>query len=94
MLLNHLASNIDDTALWIDTTCDFSPERAAQLLDAKQMSPSILERLKVSLAFDINTIQGMLEDLSQSDVVRSSAPCPSISDPEAHLSFMHALVSL
>ncbi|KJA26228.1 hypothetical protein HYPSUDRAFT_198987 [Hypholoma sublateritium FD-334 SS-4] len=65
LLINHLASNLEDTALWIDTTCDFSPERATQFLDATQTLPSTLERLQVSLAFDIDTIQGILETLSR-----------------------------
>ncbi|KAF9472126.1 hypothetical protein BDN70DRAFT_938412 [Pholiota conissans] len=67
LLLNHLTLNPDSQALWVDTTGNFSPDRAVQIVQAKQLSTSIIERLQVTLAFDTDTVQELIEDFSQRD---------------------------
>ncbi|PPQ90797.1 hypothetical protein CVT25_012117 [Psilocybe cyanescens] len=64
LLLHHLASSTVSKAVWIDTTGEFSLEQAAQLLDVYQISPAILERMEVSLAFDIDMARTLLEGIS------------------------------
>ncbi|KIM40527.1 hypothetical protein M413DRAFT_73216 [Hebeloma cylindrosporum] len=65
LLLHHLESCPENTALWIHTTGEFSPERTSEILNAKQIPASVLQRFQVSLAFDIDTMQTLLEDLRQ-----------------------------
>jgi RAD51-like protein 3 len=69
LLLHHLALNPAAHALWIDTTGNFSPERTVQILNAKQLSISILERLQVTLAFEIEAVQELLNDFLERDIV-------------------------
>ncbi|KDR78987.1 hypothetical protein GALMADRAFT_244701 [Galerina marginata CBS 339.88] len=65
LLLHCLRSSPDNTSLWIDTTGDFSSERVMRILGCKQISETVLERMQVSLAFDIETAQALIEDLNQ-----------------------------
>ncbi|ESK94219.1 dna repair protein rad51-like 4 [Moniliophthora roreri MCA 2997] len=68
LLLNvALHSLVDDPeaeAVWIDTTGDFSPDRAAQVLEcfsADKPKIGVLERLQVALAVDIETVQRVMQ---------------------------------
>ncbi len=81
IVLNHLTSYGDSTAMWLDTTGDFSVEEAVEILNTKQvsnpissviriliveqMSHGILERLQVSLVFDLNAAQAVIDALFQ-----------------------------
>lgn len=67
--------------MWLDTTGDFSVEEAVEILNTKQvsnpissviriliveqMSHGILERLQVSLVFDLNAAQAVIDALFQ-----------------------------
>ncbi|KAI0671322.1 P-loop containing nucleoside triphosphate hydrolase protein [Trametes maxima] len=68
LALRHLSRVDDSSVLWVDSTSDFSPERVSLMLE--QMggthSPNILERLQVSMAFDIEAVHEVLETLRQS----------------------------
>ncbi|KAF9565352.1 P-loop containing nucleoside triphosphate hydrolase protein [Agrocybe pediades] len=65
IILHHLASQpTPGTAVWVDTTGDFSSEKALNILACRQLDENILERVQVVLAFDIDFAQALLEDLS------------------------------
>ncbi|KAI0741913.1 P-loop containing nucleoside triphosphate hydrolase protein [Daedaleopsis nitida] len=66
--LRHLTRNQHASALWIDSSGEFSPERVAQLLDqlGGPYASTALERLQVSLAFDIEAVHDVLESVRQS----------------------------
>lgn len=78
LVLRHLALHTNDSALWVDTTCNFSADWANQLVKVTQALPSTLERLQISLAFDIETILGLLEDPTRLQAVGSSTLCHTI----------------
>jgi RAD51-like protein 3 len=90
--LHHLAKHVESTVTWIDTTGDFSPENACQILDCIevirllmvethpyhyyfQKFPSILERLQISLAFDIDAAQAIVDHSIQNIDARATT-CP------------------
>ncbi|KAL1940160.1 hypothetical protein VTO73DRAFT_9111 [Trametes versicolor] len=72
--LRHLAQVSDSSVLWIDSNGEFSPERVSTMLQQMDgdLSPNILERLQVSLAFDIEAVHEVLETLRQTLSSRSS----------------------
>lgn len=94
LVLHHLGDHLESTATWIDTTGDFSPENACQLLACIevihlfkssnmfiiiivyhfQKSPSTLERLQISLAFDIDAAQVIVDHSIQNIDVRAISP--------------------
>jgi hypothetical protein len=62
--LHYLGNHTESTATWIDTTGDFSPENACELLNCSeviQKSSLVLERLQISLAFDIDAAQALVD---------------------------------
>ncbi|EDR08481.1 uncharacterized protein LACBIDRAFT_297196 [Laccaria bicolor S238N-H82] len=67
VILHHLTCHPNATAAWIDTTGDFSPKRAIQVLEsyAAEAPLAALERLQVSLAFEVEVARGILEELNQ-----------------------------
>ncbi|KAI0715829.1 P-loop containing nucleoside triphosphate hydrolase protein [Cerioporus squamosus] len=67
LALRHLARTANSSVLWIDTGGEFSPERVALLLEQLEgpYSPTALERLQVSLAFDIEAAHEVLEAVRQ-----------------------------
>ncbi|CAA7267055.1 unnamed protein product [Cyclocybe aegerita] len=71
IVVQHLATYPDSNVVWIDTMGDFSAEIAVQILNSKQVSSRVLERLHVSLAFDTDSAQTLLDDLVQATSVRS-----------------------
>ncbi|OJT03212.1 DNA repair protein RAD51 -like protein [Trametes pubescens] len=72
--LRHLAQVRDSSVLWIDSNGEFSPERVSMMLGQMEgeLSPTILERLQVSLAFDVEAVHEVLESLRQTLSSRSS----------------------
>ncbi|KAI1797084.1 P-loop containing nucleoside triphosphate hydrolase protein [Ganoderma leucocontextum] len=66
--LRYLAHVEYSGALWIDSGGEFSPERVALVLEqlGGPYSSTALERLQVSLAFDIEAVHQVLEELRQS----------------------------
>jgi len=76
VVLRHLAYHDQSCISWIDTTGDFSIDRAIQLLDsyATQAASTALERLQVSLAFDVHAVQEVLDELGYSLNSDASAP--------------------
>ncbi|EIW57144.1 P-loop containing nucleoside triphosphate hydrolase protein [Trametes versicolor FP-101664 SS1] len=74
LALRHLAQVNDSSVLWIDSNGEFSPERVSTMLEKMdgEVSLTILERLQVSLAFDIEAVHEVLETLRQTLSSRSS----------------------
>lgn len=70
--LCHLASDPSPRVSWIDTTGDFSVQRAGSVLELYREEigyPTALERLQVSLAFDIDSANVILDSIaSQAEV--------------------------
>ncbi|KAI0635525.1 P-loop containing nucleoside triphosphate hydrolase protein [Trametes polyzona] len=67
VVLRHLSQIGDSSALWIDSSGEFSPERVSRMLE-KIEGPcvaSVLERLQVSLVFDIEAVHDLLESIRQ-----------------------------
>ncbi|KAF8150690.1 P-loop containing nucleoside triphosphate hydrolase protein [Crassisporium funariophilum] len=65
LVLRNLASHPENTALWIDTTGDFPIENATKLSDSLVNSSSTLERLQISLSFDVSMAQEVIGHLIQ-----------------------------
>ncbi|KAF9522315.1 P-loop containing nucleoside triphosphate hydrolase protein [Crepidotus variabilis] len=65
IVLRQLAFREVTNVLWIDTTGSFSADIARQIVESTRMELSVLERLKISVAFDIETAQGLLEEIYQ-----------------------------
>ncbi|KAI0351774.1 P-loop containing nucleoside triphosphate hydrolase protein [Trametes cingulata] len=67
LALRHLSRADDSSVLWIDSSGEFSPERVSHMMEqlGDEVSPAILERLQVSLAFDIEVVHELLESLRQ-----------------------------
>jgi RAD51-like protein 3 len=65
IVIQCLLANADSYALWIDTSGDFSAEKTAQLVRHFDIAVSdkVLERLQVSLSFDIEAVHDVLEAL-------------------------------
>ncbi|RDX56980.1 P-loop containing nucleoside triphosphate hydrolase protein [Lentinus brumalis] len=65
--LRHLTRTANTSVLWIDSGGEFSPERVALLLEQLEgpSSATALERLQVSLAFDIEAAHEVLEAVRQ-----------------------------
>lgn len=65
VVLRHLSTVFDSSALWIDTTGDFAPERIPAMLEhyTGQAASTVLERLQVALAFDIEAAHEVLDEL-------------------------------
>ncbi|KAI0366187.1 P-loop containing nucleoside triphosphate hydrolase protein [Pilatotrama ljubarskyi] len=65
LALRHLSRAEDSSVLWIDSSGEFSPERVTHMLEqlGNEFSPTVLERLQVSLAFDIEAVHEVLETL-------------------------------
>ncbi|KAG5716852.1 DNA repair protein RAD51 like protein [Termitomyces sp. T112] len=64
VILRHLSEVSQARIAWIDTTGDFSVEHAAQILKTfnSEATSSALNRLQVSLAFDIEAAYNALEE--------------------------------
>ncbi|KAI9061202.1 P-loop containing nucleoside triphosphate hydrolase protein [Trametes sanguinea] len=73
--LRHLATVGDSSVLWIDSSGEFAPERVSLMLDQMngEYTASALERLQVSLAFDIEAVHEVLESLRQSMTSRNAS---------------------
>ncbi|KAJ7774212.1 P-loop containing nucleoside triphosphate hydrolase protein [Mycena maculata] len=65
LVLQHLVQRPQSGVLWIDTTGDFSAVRAGEILELFGIpdASTALERLQVSLAFEVDTVHEVLEDL-------------------------------
>ncbi|KAJ6567172.1 P-loop containing nucleoside triphosphate hydrolase protein [Mycena vulgaris] len=63
LVLRHLVHRPQSGVLWIDTTGDFSAGRAAEILGDVPGAPTALERLQVSVAFEVDTVYEVLEEL-------------------------------
>ncbi|TFK40177.1 P-loop containing nucleoside triphosphate hydrolase protein [Crucibulum laeve] len=71
-LLNYLVNDSEGKALWIDTTGGFSVEVASIVLARYTSEPSTaLERLEVTLAFDIDALNEILGDVFSTDPLTS-----------------------
>ncbi|KIM84382.1 hypothetical protein PILCRDRAFT_410642 [Piloderma croceum F 1598] len=75
VVLRHLVNNPHSGALWMDTTGDFSAERATQLiqLHGGVDASTALERLQVSLVLDIEGAHDVLEALPSTFVTDASS---------------------
>ncbi|OSC97693.1 P-loop containing nucleoside triphosphate hydrolase protein [Trametes coccinea BRFM310] len=73
--LRHLVTVSDSSVLWIDSSGEFAPERVSNMLDQMrgEYSASALERLQVSLAFDIEAVHEVLETLRESMASRNAS---------------------
>ncbi|KAF8905060.1 P-loop containing nucleoside triphosphate hydrolase protein [Gymnopilus junonius] len=65
--LHSIGSSSHTSAVWIDTTGEFSPGGAAAILAHAKIAETALERIQVSFAFDIETAQMVIEDLIHRD---------------------------
>lgn len=65
IVIQRLLADVDSCALWIDTSGDFSAEKTAQLVRHFDVAVSdkVLERLQVSLGFNIEAVHDVLEAL-------------------------------
>lgn len=68
VVIQRLVADADSCALWIDTSGDFSAEKTAQLVRHFDMATSekVLERLQISLGFNIEAVYDVLESLRTS----------------------------
>ncbi|KAF8240706.1 P-loop containing nucleoside triphosphate hydrolase protein [Tricholoma matsutake] len=68
LVLRHLAHHGQSSIIWMDTTGDFSADRANQILISydTQAASTALERLQVSLAFDVDSVHRVLDALRSS----------------------------
>ncbi|KAI0760960.1 P-loop containing nucleoside triphosphate hydrolase protein [Trametes elegans] len=69
LVLRHLIQVPDSSVLWIDSSGEFAPERVSLMLEqlgAESSSSRVLERLQISLAFDIEAVHEVLESLRRS----------------------------
>ncbi|KZP27338.1 P-loop containing nucleoside triphosphate hydrolase protein [Athelia psychrophila] len=68
VVLRHLVRNPSSAALWMDTTGDFLPYQASQLIDlhAGQAQSTAMHRLQISLVFDIESAHDIIDALSSS----------------------------
>ncbi|OJA11134.1 hypothetical protein AZE42_02359 [Rhizopogon vesiculosus] len=64
-VIQRLVADVNSSALWIDTSGDFSAEKTVQLVRHFDvaMSENVLERLQVSLCFNIEAVRDILESL-------------------------------
>ncbi|KAG6900577.1 hypothetical protein C0993_008294 [Termitomyces sp. T159_Od127] len=65
VILRHLSGFSQSRVVWVDTTGDFSAENSAQILKTfnSEAASTALDRLQVSLAFDIEAAYNILEEL-------------------------------
>ncbi|KAJ7367988.1 P-loop containing nucleoside triphosphate hydrolase protein [Mycena albidolilacea] len=65
LVLHHLVHHTQSSVLWIDTKGDFSALRAAEILELYDApgAPLALERLQVSVAFEVDALHEVLEEL-------------------------------
>ncbi|KAJ7507452.1 hypothetical protein B0H11DRAFT_1967133 [Mycena galericulata] len=65
LVLRHLVERPQSGVLWIDTTGDFSAVRAGEILEVFDGpgASTALERLQISLAFEVDAVHQVLEDL-------------------------------
>lgn len=81
IVIQRLLGDADSCALWIDTSGDFSAEKTAQLVRQLDLavSDNVLERLQVSLGFNIEAVHDVLEalhiSLSSSRTVAPTVRC-------------------
>ncbi|KAG6833384.1 hypothetical protein H0H87_008001, partial [Tephrocybe sp. NHM501043] len=70
IVLRQLSGTSHGHVVWVDTTGDFSVERAAQILKTfdSEASSTALERLHISLAFDIEAAYNILDEIRPSSV--------------------------
>ncbi|GJF00066.1 P-loop containing nucleoside triphosphate hydrolase protein [Phanerochaete sordida] len=67
VVMRHLSLNPSSGAMWIDTTGDFSVDRVMpvlKILDSHPGAETAAERLQISLAFDIGSIQEILDNFA------------------------------
>ncbi|KZT73040.1 P-loop containing nucleoside triphosphate hydrolase protein [Daedalea quercina L-15889] len=76
IVLRHLSSDHNVGALWIDTTGEFSADAIPPLLASYEghASSTVLERLQVALAFDVETAYDVLEMLRTTLSTHPDAP--------------------
>ncbi|KAG2157975.1 P-loop containing nucleoside triphosphate hydrolase protein [Suillus bovinus] len=63
IVIQRLLSDADSYALWIDSSGDFSAEKTTQLMRYFDVSDKVLERLQVSVGFNIEGVNDVLEAL-------------------------------
>ncbi|KAJ4467516.1 P-loop containing nucleoside triphosphate hydrolase protein [Lentinula lateritia] len=77
-VLISLLKNKDISALWIDTTGDFAIEKAVQILEYHRQTPDnmeiILQRLHISTAVDIESVQEIIRALDVQLAHQESIP--------------------
>ncbi|KZT07752.1 P-loop containing nucleoside triphosphate hydrolase protein [Laetiporus sulphureus 93-53] len=80
VVLRHLSSVYDAAALWIDTTGDLAIDRISDLLESYRgdAKATVMDRLQIALAFDIEAAHEVLESLRLSLSLRIQ------SDPKPH----------
>ncbi|KAJ7162532.1 P-loop containing nucleoside triphosphate hydrolase protein [Mycena crocata] len=68
LVLRHLVHQRQSSVLWIDTTGDFSAARASEVLELLNdpCTPATLGRLQISLAFEVDAVLEVLENLALS----------------------------
>jgi len=66
IVCGHLSRSSTASALWLDTTGDFSPLRAIDVLRSYtgQASATVLERLQVALAFNIDSVYDIFDSIN------------------------------
>ncbi|KAF8211447.1 P-loop containing nucleoside triphosphate hydrolase protein [Mycena galopus ATCC 62051] len=77
LVLNHLVHHLQSSVLWIDTTGDFSAARAAGILELCDPPGAslALERLQVCVAFEVDAVHEVLEELRLSLGVSTPPQC-------------------
>ncbi|KAJ6627525.1 P-loop containing nucleoside triphosphate hydrolase protein, partial [Mycena sp. CBHHK59/15] len=68
LVLRHLIHRPQSGILWIDTTGDFSAATATDILEKHEElgAPTALDRLQVSLAFEVDAVYDVLQELKSS----------------------------
>ncbi|KAH7869643.1 P-loop containing nucleoside triphosphate hydrolase protein [Lentinula edodes] len=77
-VLTSLLKDKDISALWIDTTGDFAIEKAVEILEYHRQTPNnmeiILQRLHISTAVDIESVQEIIRALDVQLAHQESIP--------------------
>ncbi|KAJ7233144.1 P-loop containing nucleoside triphosphate hydrolase protein [Mycena haematopus] len=65
LVLHHLVHHLQSSVLWIDTTGDFSAARATEILELCDPAGAslALDRLQVSVAFEVDAVHEVLDEL-------------------------------
>ncbi|KAJ7095090.1 P-loop containing nucleoside triphosphate hydrolase protein [Mycena belliarum] len=63
LVLRHLVHQPKSGVLWVDSTGDFSAARAAEILELGDGARAVLDRLQISVAFEVDVVHEVLEEL-------------------------------